>query len=117
MTRRTQGEGSAVLPERGTTMKLIEVIEQYLIDCENRNRSDGTMHLYQRQLGLMARWLDGQGVQELEEVTVPLMRLFLNYFKHSDSSERYKQAVQLGKLLIQRSGRMFQRSRLFFSGA
>ncbi len=79
-------------------MKVTEVIEQYLIDCENRNRSDGTVQIYQRQLGLMVRWLHGQGVQELEEVTVPLMRHYLNYLKHSDSSERYGQAVQQGKL-------------------
>ncbi len=79
-------------------MKVTEVIEQYLIDCENRNRSDGTVQIYRRQLGLMVRWLDGQGVQELEAVTVPLMRQYLNYLKHSDSSERYVQTVQQGKL-------------------
>jgi integrase/recombinase XerD len=79
-------------------MKLSEVIEQYLLDCENRGRSDGTIGNYQRQLGLLVRWLAAQGIQEIEEVTVPLMRQFLNYLKHSDSSERYEQVAQAGKL-------------------
>ncbi len=79
-------------------MKLTEVIEQYLIDCENRNRSEGTVRSYQSKLGLMARWLAEQGVLELEEVTVPLMRSYLNFLKHSDSSDRYGQVVQTGKL-------------------
>ena len=79
-------------------MKLTEVIEQFLIDCENRNKAEGTIAQYQRRLGLMVRWLAGQGVWELEEVTVPLMRQFLNYLKHSDSSERYGDIARKGKL-------------------
>ena len=76
------------------------------------------MHLYRRQLGLMARWLDGQGVQEIEAVTVPLMRQFLNYLKHSDSSKHYEQAVQLGKLADSTLGTyVLNDARRFFSGA
>ncbi|SRR5258707_1470180 len=95
-------------------MKLTEVIEQYLIDCENRNLSGGTICAYQRQLGLMVRWLVGQGVQELEEVTVPLMRSYLNYLKHSDSSDRYEQVVRSGKLADSTLGRYVSAVKAFF---
>lgn len=95
-------------------MKLTEVIEQYLIDCENRNRSDGTINLYRRQLGLLVRWLANQHFEELENVTVALMRQFLNYLKHSDSSERYGQAVQSGKLADSTLGTYVSTVKSFF---
>lgn len=79
-------------------MDLRTVIRQYLIDCENLNRSDGTLKIYASKLDLLARWLEQQSIQELEQVTVPLMRQFLNYLKHSDSSERYDYVVQKGRL-------------------
>jgi integrase/recombinase XerD len=95
-------------------MKLTEVIEQFLIDCENRNRADGTISIYRRQLDFMARWLAGQGVQELEEITVPLMRLFLNHLKHSDSSERYGHVARQGKLSDSTLGRYLAAYKAFF---
>jgi integrase/recombinase XerD len=95
-------------------MKLAEVIEQYLIDCENRGCSAGTVDLYRRRLGLMTRWLAGQGIEEIEAVTVPLMRQFLNYLKHSDSSERYGWAVQAGKLADSTLGSYVAVVKVFF---
>ncbi len=95
-------------------MKITEVIEQYLIDCENRNLADGTMHLYRVRLGLMARWLAGQGVQELEGVTVPLMRLFLNYLKHSDASDRWEGTSRRGKLADSTLGAFVAAIKAFF---
>lgn len=97
-----------------TAMRLTEAIEQYLIDCENRGRTDGTIELYQRQLGLMVRWLTTQGVQDVETVTVPLMRQFLNYLMHSDSSERYERTVQAGQLADSTLGTYVAVIRAFF---
>ncbi|HLG76042.1 MAG TPA: tyrosine-type recombinase/integrase [Ktedonobacteraceae bacterium] len=79
-------------------MRLVDVVEQYFVDCENRGRAVGTMALYRRRLNLMLRWLEAQGVVDLEAVTLPLMRQFLNFLIRSDSSERYERVAQVGKL-------------------
>jgi hypothetical protein len=44
-------------------MRLTEVIEQYLIDCENWGQVAGPIGLYCRWLGLLACWLVFQGVR------------------------------------------------------
>ncbi len=95
-------------------MLLTEAIEQYLIDCENRGRADGTIELYQRQLGLMVRWLATQGVRDVEAVTVLLMRQFLNYLMHVDSSERYKRVARRGKLADSTLGNYVATVKAFF---
>lgn len=98
-------------------MKIMDVIEQYMIDCENRGRSAGTIQGYQARLGLMVRWLAGQGVQELEEVTLSLMRQFLNYLMHADASERYEEVVQVarrGKLADSTLGTYVSTLKAFF---
>lgn len=95
-------------------MRITEVIEQYVIDCENRGRAAETIQGYQRRLGLMVRWLARTGVQELEEVTLPLMRQFLNYLMHSDSSERYERVAQRGKLADSTLGTYVATIKAFF---
>lgn len=95
-------------------MKITEVIEQYVIDCENRGRAEGTIQGYQTRLGLMVRWLAGQGVHELEEVTLPLMRQFLNYLMHADSSERYEWVARRGKLADSTLGTYVAAVKAFF---
>lgn len=80
------------------TMKLTEVIEQYMIDCENRGRVEGTLELYRRDLGLLVCWLERVGVSELEGVTLALLRRFLNYLLNSGSDERFPHATIRGKL-------------------
>ena len=79
-------------------MKLVEVIEQYMIDCENRGRVEGTLELYRRDLGLLVCWLERVGVSELESVTLALLRRFLNYLLNSGSDERFPHATIRGKL-------------------
>jgi integrase/recombinase XerD len=79
-------------------MKLVEVIDQFLIDTENRNRASGTLGIYRRVLGLLARWLEALGVVELEAVTLPVLRQFLNFLINSDSSQRFPEAVRKGRL-------------------
>jgi len=60
-------------------MKLDDVVEHFLLECENRGRSDGTMALYRRDLGLLAQWLEQLHVVELEAVTLALLRQFLSF--------------------------------------
>jgi integrase/recombinase XerD len=71
-------------------MKLKEVVDQFLLDCSNRRRADGTLALYARVLGLLVRWLEG--------VTLALLRQFLHYLLTSDSNQRFPNAVLKGKL-------------------
>jgi len=81
-------------------MKLQEVMEQFLIDCSNRGYAVGTLPLYRRVLGLLARWLAERNVIELEAVTLPLLRQFLHFLLTSDSSERFPESetIRQGKL-------------------
>ncbi len=79
-------------------MRLIEVIEQCIMDAENRNRAPGTIRIYRRVLGLLVRWLEDMGVVELEAVTLVLLRQFLNFLVTSDSSKRFPDAVRKGRL-------------------
>lgn len=95
-------------------MDLRTVIRQYLIDCENLNRSEGTLRIYASKLDLMARWLEQQGIEDLEAVTVPIMRQFFNYLKHSNSSERYDKVVQTGKLADSTLGTYVSTIKAFF---
>jgi site-specific recombinase XerD len=79
-------------------MKLREVIDQFILDCSNRRRTDGTLALYARVLGLLARWLEEAGVVVLEGVTLALLRQFLHFLLTSDSDQRFPDAVLKGKL-------------------
>ena len=79
-------------------MKLVDVIEQFIIDAENRKRAVGTIAIYQRILGLLVRWLGQLGISDLEGVTLPLLRQFLNFLMTSDSDKRFPGAVQKGRL-------------------
>jgi integrase/recombinase XerD len=79
-------------------MKLVEVIDQFLIDTENRNRASGTLGIYRRILGLLVRWLGAVGIVELEAVTLPLLRQFLNFLITSDADQRFPDATRKGRL-------------------
>src|SRR5215472_17045380 len=78
-------------------MKLKEVVDQFMLDCGNRGRADGTIALYVRVLGLLVRWLEALEVVELEAVTLALLRQFLHFLLTSDSSSRFPDAVVRGK--------------------
>ena len=56
------------LLEEECSMRLTDVVDQCMIDCENRNRSKGTLALYQSDLGLMVQWLGQADVVELEVI-------------------------------------------------
>ena len=95
-------------------MLLTDVFEQYLIDCSNLGRAQGTLASKRRHLGLLLRWLEGVGVTELEAVTLPLLRQFLNYLITSDSSQRFPDAVQQGKLEASSVGGYMATVKAFF---
>ncbi len=55
-------------------MKLQAAIRGFLMDWELRGRSAKTLQLYRSCLMVLARWLEGQGVTTVEEVTVTHLR-------------------------------------------
>ncbi len=81
-------------------MRLNGVVDHFLIDCENRRLSDGTIALYRRVLGLMVRRLEQDSkVTELDEVAVVHLRQFLSFLLRSDEHEkRYPERDRQGKL-------------------
>jgi integrase/recombinase XerD len=95
-------------------MRLAEVVEQYMIDCENRGCSAGTLGLYRRGLGLMAQWLGRSGIVDLELVTLALLRQFLNFLLNSDSDERFPNATIQGKLAPSTAGTYVSVVKAFF---
>jgi integrase/recombinase XerD len=58
-------------------MKIQAAILGFLMDWELRNRSPKTLGLYRSCLGVFARWLEGEGVTEAEDVTVAQLRTFM----------------------------------------
>jgi len=81
-------------------MKLGDVVSHFLIDCENRSLSDGTINLYRRVLGLLMRRLEQDSkVTELEEVRIIHLRQFLSFLLRSDENEkRFPELDRQGKL-------------------
>jgi integrase/recombinase XerD len=80
-------------------MKLTEVFEQYIIDLENRGRAQGTIGIRRRVVdGLLIRWLSERAVTDIEQVTLPLLRQFVNYLINSDSEKRFPGASIKGRL-------------------
>lgn len=95
-------------------MKLVDVIEQYIVDCENRGRADGTLTLYRRDLGLLTQWLELAGVVDLEQVTLALLRQFLNFLINSDSEKRFPNAIIQGRLASSTVGTYVSVIKAFF---
>jgi site-specific recombinase XerD len=58
-------------------MKLQAAIQGFLMDWELRNHSPNTLRTYRSQLRVVARWLDEQGVTDVEDVTITHLRAFL----------------------------------------
>jgi integrase/recombinase XerD len=70
-------------------MKLDDVVKHFLIDCENRRLSDGTIVLYRRVLGLLVhRLAEDSKITDLEEVRIVHLRQFLHFLFHSDESNK-----------------------------
>ena len=74
-------------------MKLVEVIDQFSIDCEVRGLSDETVSWYRRRLGLFARKLDQEfNVTELEDVKIMHLRQFVHLMMKTKSGENNPRA-------------------------
>src|SRR5690348_6451317 len=58
-------------------MKLQAAIQGFLMDWELRNHSPNTLRLYRSCLGVFARWLEGEGITEAEDITVAHLRAFM----------------------------------------
>jgi site-specific recombinase XerD len=58
-------------------MQVSEAIEGFLMDWELREHSPNTLRLYRSCLTVFARWLEEQGITEVEDVTVAHLRAFM----------------------------------------
>jgi integrase/recombinase XerD len=64
------------------------VIEQYMTDCSNRGNNEKTQKLRRRIFSWLVSWLEQQGIIELEDVTLSLLRQFLGFLLQSSTSDR-----------------------------
>jgi integrase/recombinase XerD len=98
-------------------MKLIEVIDQFLIDCEIRGLSDETISWYRKRLGLFARKLDQElGVMDLEDVKIMHLRQFVQLMMRTKSGENNPRAPTQEKPLSAYTVRGYVRVvKVFFS--
>ena len=95
-------------------MKLTDVLEQYMIDTENKGRAEGTIGIYRRHLGLLLRWLVASGIVDLEAVTIAVLRQFLHFLMTSEQDKRFPDAVQQGKLQASTVGLYVTSIKTFF---
>ena len=58
-------------------MKLHAAIRGFLLDWELHNHAASTLRLYRSDLGVFARWMAGEGVTDVEEVTIAHLRAFM----------------------------------------
>jgi integrase/recombinase XerD len=69
-------------------MKIDEVVEQFVLDLEARGRSDSIVKQYRLVLGQLGRWLRGQGIEELEGVTLFHLRKFVQFVREASPEQR-----------------------------
>ncbi len=67
-------------------MKLQAAIQGFLMDWELRNHSPNTLRTYRSQLRVVARWLEEQGVTDVEDVTITHLRAFLVHTQQRPAS-------------------------------
>jgi site-specific recombinase XerD len=66
------------------TSPLGRAVNAFLLDCEARNLTPGTLRFYWQRLGNFLAFLDGQGVTEPAQMTPALLRTFIAaYASHS----------------------------------
>src|SRR5271166_4759089 len=58
-------------------MKVVAAIQGFLMEWELRGRSSATVRLYRSCLMVVARWLEDQGITQVEEVTISHLRGFV----------------------------------------
>jgi integrase/recombinase XerD len=98
-------------------MKLVEVIDQFLIDCEIRGLSGETISWYRKRPGLFARKLEQEfNVTELEEVKIVHLRQFVQRMMNTKSGENNPRAPTQEKPLSTFTVRGYVRVlKVFFS--
>ena len=71
------------------------------MDWELRQRSPATLRLYRSCLAIMARWLEGQGIKEVEDITIAHLREFILHTQQrpADSEHPHKHAAADGRKL------------------
>jgi integrase/recombinase XerD len=67
-------------------MKIEAAITGFLMDWELRNHSPNTLRTYRSQLRVVARWLDEQGVTDVDEVGIAHLRAFLVHTQQRPAS-------------------------------
>ncbi len=67
-------------------MKIQAAIQGFLMDWELRNHSPNTLRTYRSQLQVVGRWLEEQGVTDVEDVTISHLRAFLIYTQQRPAS-------------------------------
>lgn len=98
-------------------MKLEEVVNQFLIDCEIRGLSEETISWYHKRLGVFVRKLDEVAhVTELESVKIAHLRQFVQLLMNTKSGENNPRTPTKDKLLSPFTIRGYVRViKLFFS--
>jgi site-specific recombinase XerD len=78
-------------------MKIQDAIEGFLLD-RRPQCSDDTMRWYKQKLGRWRRWMDTQGVTEIERITVGHLRVFIVAIQDTpvDVANPYKPAKEDG---------------------
>jgi site-specific recombinase XerD len=82
-------------------MKVQAAIQGFFMDWELRQRSPSTLRLYRSCLAIMARWLEGQGIKEVEDITITHLREFILHTQQrpADSEHPHKHAAADGRKL------------------
>jgi site-specific recombinase XerD len=58
-------------------MHVVDALHGFLLDRRTQNRSEWTIIWYEQRLGHLVRWLQEQGVSDLEDVTATHLRAFV----------------------------------------
>src|SRR5262245_1848239 len=72
--------------KREVLMKVQAAITGFLMDWQLRNRSPNTLRTYRSQLKVVGRWLEEQGMSDVENVTVAHLREFLVHTQQRPAS-------------------------------
>jgi integrase/recombinase XerD len=98
-------------------MKLSEVVNQFLIDCEIRGLTNETISFYRKKLGVFMHKLDEVcHISELESVKIAHLRQFVQLLMNTKSGENNPRTPTQDKLLSPFTVRGYVRAiKVFFS--
>jgi site-specific recombinase XerD len=82
-------------------VKVQAAIQGFLMDWELRQRSPATLRLCRSCLAILARWLEGQSIQEVEDITIAHLREFILHTQQrpADSEHPHKHPAADGQAL------------------